>query len=165
MKQWNGKLPAWIRERVCQGLKGNHPVGIKKRVDFVCPVCGKVKSLIPSRLKQGQHGRLTCSTSCANKLTHRGFMSKEGNKKAQQTLNENGHHERSRLRMKNGGAAKAMMAIQLPSAFQKEVFAQVQDVYPEAKIEYYIHTEADRVKVVDICIPAKKLAIECDGYY
>jgi excinuclease UvrABC helicase subunit UvrB len=50
------------------------------------------------------------------------------------------------------------------SKLQKQVFREVQAFYPDAIMEYWVHTK-DGNKSVDIYIPSRKLVIECDGYY
>jgi hypothetical protein len=108
-------------------------------------------------------GRLTFSISCVDKFRPRGFTTNEGKIKAQNTLRENGSFERSSIRMKNGGAVKAIVVVKLPSMFQKQVFAQTKEVYPDARMEHYIYTD-NGVKAVDIFVLSKDLVIECDDY-
>jgi len=69
--------------------------------------------------------------------------------------------EKSRQRMLNGGAIKAMKAGSMPtSKIQIKLFNRVKKYFPSAVLEYQFNN-----KLLDIVIPEYKIDIEFDGPY
>ena len=72
--------------------------------------------------------------------------------------------KRMSLRMKNGGAIKALLGNHTVSKPQKEMYCTILLYYPEAVLEHPVITEQG-VKLIDVAVPSKKLAFEFDGKY
>jgi endogenous inhibitor of DNA gyrase (YacG/DUF329 family) len=148
-KLFEGRKMSWMVNTYKRGNNINNWTITK------CKICNKKIN----HLKSEKH--IYCSIKCRyldkNEILKRA-------QKARLTNIKNGVFEKHRIRMKNGGALKALKRCKRISKWQREIYNKIKKSYSDTKLEYLIKT-LDGVKAIDIYIPSLKLCIECDGDY
>lgn len=167
VKQWKNGMPESMRQtqfkKGSKTLPNGRPFGswLKKMpIVKTCVKCGKEFSVHPPARALRQK---CCSYSCSVSNRHREVFLKSAAKTRLKNI-QNGVYKRHGEYMKRGGAVKARLANFPPSRFQKEAFDEIKRLYPDATMEYTVHTIGG-AKLVDIYIPSKGLIVECDGHY
>lgn len=171
LKQWNGKLPLWIKKKISRKLKGRKLPWLNKYykkgknmanyTTIFCKICKK--SFLAKKWNIIHSNKRYCSLKCRCLDAE---LYKQSSLKTRIKNEKNGIYEWHRQRMLNGGAIKARLAARMarPSKKQRNLYEKVKEYFPTAILEYPLQTE-NTVRFLDIAIPDRQFCIEFNGTY